>query len=446
MDTVRTVTEQSREIPVAGEADVVVIGGGVAGVAAAVAASRCGAKVILIEKSIILGGLATLGHVCIYLPIDDGNGHKIYGGLAEELLHTMIRYGCDNLPDAWRSCPETADPAAGRYRTNFNIPSAVIALDELMEREHVEVVYDTCFCAPVMEDGACRAVLVENKSGRSAYLAKMFVDASGDSDLLFRAGAPCEAQESIVSHWAHEIDLDDPRLRDAIEEKSVLNAAPLRWFGLRPDFDNSNVPIPKYYGTTSEGVNGYIATSRRLVRDYLKKNQRPGYALLTMPLMPQFRTTRHLVGKKELELNPGVSVASSVGCVIPSLASPAPVYEFPYEGLIDRSIPNILAAGRMVSARGEAWEIARFIPACVLTGQAAGTAAALAADAGQTVQALDVRALQRRLAADGVKIHMDDAVRGNRAQSRQKKPGSGGGTAPAKTDSLAYSDPEKAAH
>jgi hypothetical protein len=61
------------------------------------------------------------------------------------------------------------------------------------------------------------------------------------------------------------------------------------------------------------------------------------------------------------------------------------------------------------------------------------------------VQALDVPALQRRLAADGVKIHMDDAVRGNRAQSRQKKPGSGG-AAPAKTDSLAYSDPEKAAH
>ncbi len=422
------IAEQPREVPVAGEADVVVIGGGVAGIAAAVAAARNGASVILIEKSIILGGLATLGHVCIYLPIDDGDGHKIYGGLAEELLHTMIRYSYDNLPDAWREGPETADPAAGRYRTNFNIPAAVVALDELMEQEGVQVIFDTAFCAPVMEGGRCKAVLVENKSGRSAYLAKMFVDASGDSDLLFRAGAPCEAQESIVSHWGHEIDLDDPRLQKALEEKDLIRALPLRWLGLRPDVDNSGSPIPKYYGTTSEGVNGYIATSRKLLRDYLKEHRRPGYAQMTLPLMPQFRTTRHLVGIKELELNPGVSVESSIGCMIPSLASPAAVFEFPYEGLIDSRITNILAAGRMVSARGEAWEVARFIPACVLTGQAAGTAAAMAAAEGCTVQALDVPALQRRLAGAGVKIHMDDSVRGNTAIGSQRRPR--GGSAP----------------
>ena len=101
-----------------------------------------------------------------------------------------------------------------------------------------------------------------------------------------------------------------------------------------------------------------------------------------------------------MRLTAASAAALFLACLL-CLASPAPVYEFPYEGLIDRSIPNILAAGRMVSARGEAWEIARFIPACVLTGQAAGTAAALAAGAGQTVQALDVPALQRRLAADG---------------------------------------------
>ena len=432
------ITENAREIPVAGEADVVVVGGGVAGVAAAVAAARSGAKVILIEKSIVLGGLATLGHVCIYLPIDDGVGHKIYGGLAEELLHTMIRYSYDTLPDEWRSCPETADPAAGRYRSSFNIPAAIVALDELMEREGVQVVFDTCFCAPVMEGNRCAAVLVENKSGRSAYRAKMFVDASGDSDLLFRAGAPCEAQESIVSTWTHEIDLDDPKLQDAIAEKSVPKALPLRWLGLRPDVDNSNAPIPKYYGTTSEGVNGYIATSRKLIRDYLKKHNRLGYAQMTLPFMPQFRTTRHLIGKKELALDPGVSVDSSIGCVIPSLASPAPVYEFPYEGLIDSRISNILAAGRMVSARGEAWEVARFIPACVLTGQAAGTAAALAAVQETPVQALDVKLLQARLAAAGVKIHMDDAVRGNRGAPPRRSPKDAVTQAPVKTDALAY--------
>ena len=98
----RTIIEERREIPVACETDVLVIGGGIAGVAAAVAASRNGVGVTLIEKSIVLGGLATLGHVCIYLPLDDGIGHKIYGGLAEELLYTSIKYGFNNLPECWR--------------------------------------------------------------------------------------------------------------------------------------------------------------------------------------------------------------------------------------------------------------------------------------------------------------------------------------------------------
>ena len=83
MDNLKQITEQPRSISVAGEADIIVVGGGLAGVAAAVSAARNGSKVILLEKSIILGGLATLGHVCIYLPIDDGLGHKVYGGLAE---------------------------------------------------------------------------------------------------------------------------------------------------------------------------------------------------------------------------------------------------------------------------------------------------------------------------------------------------------------------------
>ena len=267
MEKPKQITEQSHSIPVAGEADVIVVGGGVAGVAAAVSAARNGSRVILLEKSIILGGLATLGHVCIYLPLDDGLGHKVYGGLAEELLHVCIRYGYDNLPDCWRNGPDTVDAPTGRYRTNFNIPAAVCALDELMEQEGIQVVFDTNFCAPIMEGKTCKGVIVENKSGRTAYLAKAFVDASGDLDLMFRAGAPTETQRSIVSHWAHEIDLDT--MKKGPETGQALQALPLRWLGLRPDADNSEAEIPMYYGTTSEGVHGYIRTSRKLALDYL---------------------------------------------------------------------------------------------------------------------------------------------------------------------------------
>ena len=112
-----TLYEEARNIPVADEADVIVIGGGLAGVSAAVAAARNGASVILIEKSIILGGLATLGHVCAYLPIDDGVGNKIYGGLGEELLQVCSRYGFHTIADCWKNGDDVVEDAGARYQS-----------------------------------------------------------------------------------------------------------------------------------------------------------------------------------------------------------------------------------------------------------------------------------------------------------------------------------------
>lgn len=438
MDNLKQITEQPRSISVAGEADIIVVGGGLAGVAAAVSAARNGSKVILLEKSIILGGLATLGHVCIYLPIDDGLGHKVYGGLAEELLHVCIRYGYDNLSDCWQQGTESVDSPAGRYRTHFNIPAAVFALDELVEQEGVQVVFDTNFCSPIMEGKTCKGVVVENKSGRSAYLAKAFVDASGDLDLMFRAGAPTETQKSIVSHWTHEIDLDT--MRRGLETGEAIQALPLRWLGLRPDADNSEAELPMYYGTTSDGVNGYIRTSRRLALNYLKLHQSPSYAQMTLPLAPQFRMTRRLVGKGQLEVVPDRHVEDSIGCMIHSLEVPAEVYEFPYGGLIDAEITNIAAAGRIVSATGRGWEITRFIPACALTGEAAGLAVSMAVKEQTSLQALDVPTLQHTLAGRGVKIHMDETLRKNRRPDAgaKKDPKQTNPNSLVRADSLSY--------
>ena len=201
-----------KEVPIVKETDVIVIGGGVAGVAAAVAAARQGVKVTLIEKSIVLGGLATSGHVCVYLPIDDGNGNKVYGGLAEELLHICIRYSQNNLPEVWKSKPDTAPPDSERYMANFFIPHAVLSLDEFTEKEGVDVVFDAVFSEPIMEGNTVKGIIVESKSGRTAYMAKMFVDASGDADFraelrerrmdLPRAGG--ESAASLSNDYSHD--------------------------------------------------------------------------------------------------------------------------------------------------------------------------------------------------------------------------------------------------
>ncbi len=432
----KSVIDEKNSVPVVSESDVLVIGGGLAGVAAAVSAARLGKKTTLIEKSIVLGGLATLGHVCIYLPICDGLGRKIYGGMAEELLQLSIKYSYNNLPDErWTMGVKRIENPKGRYRTTFNIPAYILALDELTQNEGVHVVFDTVFSKPIMDGDVCRGAIVENKSGRTAYLAKMVVDATGDADVFYRAGAPCEEQKSIVSSWAYEIDLENAK--EGIESGDILKTMNLRWFGLRPDADNSKSTIPTFLGTDAEEVNSYIRLSRSLMLDYLKKNQRPGYAMFTLPFMPQYRMTRRILGKKELQLNLG-HIEDSVGCICHSLETPAAVHEFPYDAIIDSKLKNMLAAGRMVAAGGYAWELMRLIPACVFTGQVAGTAAAIAIESGCAVQELKLDKLREALASTGVMIHMDEDMLGGHSEKRfneKPKEVSIGGT---KVDSLSY--------
>ena len=441
-----TVYEAGRDIPVAGETDVLVIGGGLAGIAAAVAAARNGARVLILEKTIALGGLATLGHVCVYLPIDDGAGNKIYGGMVEELMHVCHRYSYDDIPECWKSGEWVVENPTGRYQCTFNIPAAVLALDEYIKDEGVEVMFDTSVCMPIMEGNVCKGVIVENKGGRSAYLCKMLIDASGDADMLFRAGAECETQKSIVSSWTYELDIEKIREGTSI---NVLDNIKMRWFGLRPDVDNSDSPIPTFYGTTADGVNDYIKLSRTLALDYLKEHDKPGYAFMTMPTLPQFRMTRRLKGLAEMECIEGKHEPHSIGAVIHCLEAPAAVYEFPYEGLIDAKIENMLAAGRMVSAGGRGWEIMRCIPNCVLTGQAAGTAAAMALRDGVSLQNLKVEALQQNMADTGIMIHMREDLRDHstkEAKPPRRRPGDASKAGGIASDSLAYQGKPREQH
>jgi hypothetical protein len=415
----KTISE-THQVPITTETDVLVVGGGVAGIGAALAAARNGQGVTIIEKGIVLGGLATLGHVCVYLPLCDGIGNKIFGGIAEELLYHAIKYSYNNLPAGWKMGIRHLENPEGRYRTHFNIPAFVLALDELMEKEKINVVFDAVFSEPIMDGNFCKGVIVESKSGRTAYLAKMIVDASGDADVLFRAGAECCEQKSIVSHWCYELEF--ARMEQGIREGNMLKALCLRWLGLRPDADNSQSAIPKFYGTSVEEVNKYIRVSRKIALEHLKKNQRPDYAMLTLPYMAQFRMTRRIKGIKQLELVADAYQERSVGCVINSLAMPAPVYEFPYEALLDAKLKNIIAAGRIVAAEGAGWEMIRLIPASVFTGQVAGTVAALAIKAGTNLHDVDISVLQKNLSATGIMIHVEDRVRGNRQAAGNRNP------------------------
>lgn len=173
------------------------------------------------------------------------------------------------------------------------MPAFVHALDEAMEKAGVDVVFDTIFCRPIMEGHTCRGLIVENKSGRYAYGAKMVVDASGDADVMFRGGAQCFDQDNYVTYMAYDITFD--KMKDAIEHNNMYRTLPSWLFlGFRPKTGTGKVT--KYHGTSVEGVNAFIKEARKLGFNHLKEHRSPGYTQLLVPAIPAFRTTRRIDG------------------------------------------------------------------------------------------------------------------------------------------------------
>lgn len=386
--------------------DVLVVGAGVAGVAAALECARGGLHTALVEKTVLVGGLATTGLINLYLPLCDGLGHQVTYGIAEELLHLSIKYGPGDVPDDWRK-------GNGRYQTSFSPASFVLALDEALEDAGVDLWLDTLFCQPVMDGERVVGLEVENKSGRGLLRARCVIDATGDADVAFRAGAACAESDNWLSMWALQASYTKAQKISARPDKtSLLDCVRLggdAWgHGILPD-------APKFYGTDGAQVTHFVVESRRLLREHYRANHAAGgdtnrHKLfpVTLPAMAQFRATRRIVGQATLTNDQdGVYVPASVG-LVPDWRKPGPVWEIPYGVLLPRGVAGLLVAGRCISSEGDAWEVTRVIPPAALTGQVAGVAARLAISGDITPDAVDVRDVQRELAHDHIPLHIGD--------------------------------------
>lgn len=380
--------EPTRRTPVSGSYDVLVVGGGVAGVAAAVAAARSGATVGLVEKTCTLGGLATLANVVIYLPLCDGRGNQVIKGLGEEFLKLSIRDGHDHIPECWLPGGRKEERYQHRYRVRFNPASYALALEELLVNEGVSIHYDTRFCDVRRGGRRIEGVFVENKNGRSALLARMFVDASGDADVCARAGEKTVSlRTNTLSGWY------------------FYGAGPnVRFSQLHVPFDADGRVVPDggrgYAGDRADDVTQFVLGTNQLIRKDLARRSasaeervRP----LILPTIPSFRMTRRLKGRVELErADDRNRFPDSVG-MTGDWRRAGPVYYLPFRALVGVATDNLVTAGRCISA-ASAWDLTRAIPTCVVTGQAAGAAAALAVTFRQTRLAdLDTRALQAHL-------------------------------------------------
>ncbi|MDR1816470.1 MAG: FAD-dependent oxidoreductase, partial [Clostridiales Family XIII bacterium] len=186
----KTITEPSRNIEIRKQADVLVAGGGIAGIAAAAAAARGGKRVTLVEREYGLGGMATLGLVTIYLPLDDGLGNQVVFGLGEELLHLSMKHGAEaNYPAAWLDGGTREERIEHRYIVQFNPHLFALEAERLLLDLGVDILYGTSLAGAATENGRVAAVFLENKSGRTAAEAASYVDCTGDADLFALAGA-----------------------------------------------------------------------------------------------------------------------------------------------------------------------------------------------------------------------------------------------------------------
>lgn len=386
--------------------DVIVAGGGVAGVAAAVAAARRGKSVLLIEKSLSLGGLATYGLINLFVPMCNGRGRQIIKGMAEEFLRLAIRNGYDSIPEEWRK-GEPGEGAKSRYVTRFSPNIFAMELGQLVQREGVCLLFDTVVCAPVMKESCCQGVIVENKSGRGYYSASVVIDTTGDGDLLYRAGVPMVQGGNYFTYCALAADFES--MKKALEKEDVGLAFHYA-FGGNANLYGGNQPEGKelYQGVTAEEVTEYVLEHQKILLHKLEKTDRFSRDIVTLPGMPQFRTTRHIDGAYTMTMADEYRhFEDSVGAIC-DFERRDYLYEIPYRCLYHEKFSNFLTAGRIAAGEGYAWDVLRVIPPAIITGQAAGEAAVLALESKRAVGEIDVKILQTRLEEKNVIVHFED--------------------------------------
>lgn len=384
------------------EYDVIVVGGGVAGVAAAVAAARNGANTLVMEKTVVLGGLATIGLINWYEPLCDGEGNQMITGIAEELIKLSVQYGFENLPEKWGGEGKCL-PRGERYATHYSPNIFALAMIEYLEENGVLLRLDTLATYPDVENGICKGILVETVGGREYFPAKMIVDATGDACICHRAGVPTELGENYLSYLVHEIDYKGAEM---LAETSDFCKA-RKWKSVGSDMFGNGHPAGKktIQVSTADDVTEYMVWGGKKVLERLKSEDKNSRDIMTLPAMPQFRKIRRIIGEVEFDgSEDGVVIENSVG-TFGDFRKAGRHFQLPYATLYNKCVCNLFAAGRVISAKDDGWELTRVIPIAALSGEAAGTAAALCVKEQCGNHELDVKMLQNILKEAGVKIH-----------------------------------------
>ena len=454
----QSVIEPRRAIPVAARADVLVVGAGTAGTAAALAAARAGARTLVLERGGFVGGTGTAGLMCLYtVP------YTYVYGVCRELVDAMADVG-----GAVRGPVIPFDPEAFKQ----------VALAKL-QQAGVGLLFYTWTVGAITEDGRVRGVLVENKSGRQAVLANVVIDASGDADVAVAAGAkyvvgreedgkmrpmsivfrmgPVDVRQIAAYRAQHPEDfspdpghniLDLPQrivrldgffeIMRAGRDRGAIdpNIHYLRLYGIAGDTGNLYVNSVRVYGvdgTSSHDLTRAQQDGMRQIRELVAfvRAEVPGFAradLLETAVSIGVRETRRIVGDHTLTIEdcasarrfpdglstsiihmvPGVEIHSPDGGegdrhdpYVAGLVLPFNEFSVPRRCLLPTGLDGILVAGRSLSATHEADGWTRSQPILMQVGEGAGVVAAVAARSGVTPREVDLGEVHAELARQG---------------------------------------------
>jgi len=448
-----SIQEPARSLPVRADVDVLVVGAGPAGIIAAMAAAESGRQVALVESRSFVGGNLTLG-----LPVLgflSQKGQPIIAGLPQKLIDRLRAQGAAS---EHRPCPL-------HVSLTLVEPEAVksVALEMLLERR-VDLMLYSMFAGVVMDGDRLRGIITESKAGREAILAQVVIDCTGDGDVAFRAGVPCEKgdahggmQPPTLMFCLAGVDTD--KLRRSLADNPGTYRAdfiPAEYFGQNRQFivvglreliqkaQAAGLSIPTERTilitglrpgevwvnmTRVQGVDGTdprslsaaeVKAQRQIgdIRRYLVQYV-PGFDQAYLTKVAPFlgiRETRRIVGQYVLNRDDILSCrrfddAIAVASYPIDLHRPndtgctlewcGDCYDIPYRCLLPQKLDHLLVAGRCISTTHEALAAIRVMSTCMATGEAAGRAAALAVADGVSPSRLNVRQLREHLLARG---------------------------------------------
>lgn len=445
-----------KQIPVAAQADVLVVGGGPAGIAAAAAAARGGCTVMLVEKNGYLGGMATAGLVTPMMKTYSIDGSKqIVRGLFEQIVRRMeAKGGAIHPSDVPTGSTLSGFLVFGQdHITPFEAEALKLAADELMKEHGVRVFFHAQFLDALTDNGRITAVLIADKSGVRAIEAKLVIDCTGDADVACRSGVPCACggedgvmQPATMMFRVGNVDTEATKryVRENPEDFMFITLA-------SKARENGDFPINRrraiimetlhpgqwiVNGTRIQHFTGVDADQKSLGEaegrrqaevclNFLRKYI-PGFAsavLLETAAELGIRETRHIRGRYTLTARDVMTGRHFEDCVALSgfpmdthdpngtadqFVQPEGIdcYEIPYRCLVPQQMDNLLVAGRSVSATHEAFAAIRVIPTCMAMGEAAGAAAAIALEDGVAPGDISIPKLRESLLAHDVCLEM----------------------------------------